>query len=150
MVRHLALLLGSPDLPSNNVVKLTLMRAAERVMPVAAFSLLVVLSAPAGGGEPEGPQPKTVRSSQPAKQGAMNTHLSVDASMGDLLDHPAFAGFAPLLLPRTDMEIDRNVKLRGIGSLLPYHQNVERNRLAAPLSPERRAIGCIEGSEPRH
>ncbi len=55
----------------------------------------------------------------------MNTHLSVDDRMGDLLGHPALAGFAPLLLPRTDLEIDRNAKLSRIGALLPYHQNVE-------------------------
>jgi len=134
MARYLALRVGSPDLPSTNVVKLPLMCNAERVIPVAAVSLLVVLSAPAGGSELEGPQPKIVRSIQPAKQAAMNTHLSVDDRMGDLMAHPAFAGFAPLLLPRTDMEIDRSAKLSRIGSLLPYHQNVEPSDVVKGLN----------------
>lgn len=131
---YLALRVGSPDLSSNNVVNFTLTCAADRVIPVAAVSLLPALSAPAGGSELEGPPPRTVRSTQPATQAAMTTHLSVDDRMGDLMAHPAFAGFAPLLLPRTDMEIDRSAKLSRIGSLLPYHQNVEPSDVVKGLN----------------
>ncbi|MBL0291981.1 MAG: alpha/beta hydrolase [Betaproteobacteria bacterium] len=110
------------------------MRTAAMAIPVTAVSLLVVLSASAGGRELEGPQPKTVQSSQPARQAAMNAHLSMDDRLGDLMAHPAFAGFAPLLLPRTDLEIDQNAKLGRIGSLLPYHQNVEPSDVVKGLN----------------
>jgi acetyl esterase/lipase len=52
-------------------------------------------------------------------------HLSIDDHVGDLLTHPAFAGHARLILPWDDREPDEQMPLRRIGSLLPYHSNVE-------------------------
>jgi acetyl esterase/lipase len=61
----------------------------------------------------------TVASRAPAAQ------LRVDDTVGDLLEHPAFAGFAHLLLPWDDRRVDRSMRLREIGSLLPYHSHVD-------------------------
>ncbi len=54
-----------------------------------------------------------------------NSHVSVDDRIGDLLSHPAFAGFARLLLPSDGRAYDGSMPLRAIGSLLPYHSHVE-------------------------
>ena len=52
-------------------------------------------------------------------------HLQVGDRIGDVLDHPAFAGFSRLLLPWDDRRYDRQVPIRDIGSLLPYHSHVD-------------------------
>jgi len=51
--------------------------------------------------------------------------LRVDDTVGDVLAHPAFAGFARLLLPWDDRRYDTTMRLREIGSLLPYHSHVD-------------------------
>jgi acetyl esterase/lipase len=51
-------------------------------------------------------------------------HLRVDDTVGDMLKHPTFAGFARLLLPWDDRRYDSSMRLREIGSLLPYHTHV--------------------------
>jgi acetyl esterase/lipase len=51
-------------------------------------------------------------------------HLQVGDRIGDALDHPAFAGFSRLLLPWDDRRYDRQMPIRNIGSLLPYHTHV--------------------------
>jgi hypothetical protein len=52
-------------------------------------------------------------------------HLRVDDTVGDMLQHPAFAGFSPLLLPWDDRRVDTTMRLRDTGSLLPYHTHVD-------------------------
>lgn len=51
--------------------------------------------------------------------------LRVDDTVGDLLGHPAFAGFGRLLLPWDDRRYETTMRLREIGSLLPYHTHVD-------------------------
>jgi acetyl esterase/lipase len=50
--------------------------------------------------------------------------LSADDRVHDLLDHSAFAGFAELILPWDDRAYDKSMRLRELGSLLPYHSHV--------------------------
>jgi acetyl esterase/lipase len=52
-------------------------------------------------------------------------HLRLDHSVGDILEHPAFAGFSRLLLPWDGRRYDRAMPLTSISSLLPYHQHVD-------------------------
>ena len=52
-------------------------------------------------------------------------HLRVDDTIGDVMEHPAFAGFGRLLLPWDDRRYDATMRLREIGSLLPYHSHVD-------------------------
>ena len=46
--------------------------------------------------------------------------LSADDTILDLLNHPAFAGFGRLLLPWDGHTYDDSMRLRDVGSLLPY------------------------------
>ncbi len=62
------------------------------------------------------------------------THLGPDDRLGDMLEHPALKGFAPLLLPRADVAIDRKVRLGDFGSLLPYHTHVDAHDVVAGLN----------------
>ena len=52
-------------------------------------------------------------------------HLRVDDTVGDILEHPALAGFGRLLLPWDHCRVDTTMRLREIGSLLPYHTHVD-------------------------
>ena len=51
--------------------------------------------------------------------------LRIDDTVGDVLAHPAFAGFGRLLLPWDDRRYEPTMRLREIGSLLPYHTHVD-------------------------
>jgi len=61
-------------------------------------------------------------------------HLQVDDRLGDLLHHPAFAGFGRLLLPWDDRDHDPRVRLSEVGSLLPYHSHVDPDVVVASLN----------------
>lgn len=52
------------------------------------------------------------------------SHLSIDSTIGDVIAHPAFAGFGRLILPWDDRNPDINIHLREISALLPYHTEV--------------------------
>jgi acetyl esterase/lipase len=61
-------------------------------------------------------------------------HLRVDDTVGDLLKHPAFAGFARLLLPWDDRRVGPAMPLREIRSLLPYHSHVDPGVVVSSLN----------------
>ena len=52
-------------------------------------------------------------------------HLDAKSPLRDLLRHPAFRGFASLILPWDDRGYDESMPLANMGSLLPYHTHVE-------------------------
>jgi hypothetical protein len=52
-------------------------------------------------------------------------HLRVGDTVDGVLEHPAFAGFARLLLPWDDGRYDTTMPLRDIDALLPYHTQVD-------------------------
>jgi acetyl esterase/lipase len=62
------------------------------------------------------------------------SHLGVDSTVGDLLSHPAFAGFALLILPWDGRAYDERMPLTRIGSLLPYHTHVDAETVASALN----------------
>ena len=66
--------------------------------------------------------------------GAMAARLSVDSSTGDVLNHPAFAGFSRRILPWDDRAYDENLGLKDIGSLLPYHTHVHPETVVGSLN----------------
>lgn len=61
-------------------------------------------------------------------------HLSPESTVGDLLSHPAFRGFARLTLPWDDRRYDETMRLGEIGSLLPYHSHVDPAATVAGLN----------------
>ena len=61
-------------------------------------------------------------------------HLDARMHLSDLLRHPAFAGFAPLILPWDDRAYDERMPLSRIGSLLPYHTHVDPETVASGLN----------------
>jgi acetyl esterase/lipase len=60
--------------------------------------------------------------------------LTVDQRIKDLLDHPAFAGYARRILPWDDRAYDDSTSLRDIGTLLPYHSQVRPGVVVAALN----------------
>jgi acetyl esterase/lipase len=56
---------------------------------------------------------------------AADTHLTLDHTIGDLRAHPALAGVGHLILPWDGRAYDDAMRLRNIGSLLPYHSHVD-------------------------
>ena len=77
-----------------------------------------------------------------ASTGAMNEQaargpgkaFAPDDTIQDLLDHPAFAGFSRLLLPWDDRSYDRDMRLRNLDALLPYHSHVDPRTVVSGLN----------------
>jgi hypothetical protein len=63
----------------------------------------------------------TSRSEMVQAQSILARRLSPDNTIGALLGHPAFAGFARLTLPWDDRSHDSGMNLQSVGSVLPYH-----------------------------
>ena len=74
-----------------------------------------------------------VETEEPART-AKGEHLTPDDTIQDLLNHPAFAGFGRLLLPWDDRTYDNGMRLRDVGSLLPYHSNVDGATVVSALN----------------
>ena len=60
--------------------------------------------------------------------------LTLDDSIGHLLNHPALAAFAHLLLPWDDRRYDEAMPLKKMGSLLPYHTHVNPAVIVSSLN----------------
>jgi acetyl esterase/lipase len=86
------------------------------------------------------PEPRAARrllaasliAAAPASDAAV--HLRIDDTIGDVLEHPAFAGFGRLLLPWDDRRYETTMRLREIGSLLPYHTHVDPSVVVSSLN----------------
>ena len=61
-------------------------------------------------------------------------HLTAEDTIHDLLNHSAFAGFGRLLLPWDDRTEDGGIRLRDVGSLLPYHTHVDPKTVVGALN----------------
>lgn len=66
--------------------------------------------------------------------GSAMAQLAPSDRLGDLLDHPALAGHARLLLPRGEAAVDRSTRLGDFASLLPYHTQVDAGDVVAGLN----------------
>jgi len=67
-------------------------------------------------------------------QATERTHLDARSTLRDLLRHPAFDGFAPLILPWDDRSYDERMPLSRISSLLPYHTHVDVDSVTNALN----------------
>lgn len=93
---------------------------------IAALVIATCSKAGSDTAGPSGPASRASPLNAPNGNGrAEGTHLSVDDRVRDILEHPAFAGHARLVLPWDDRAYDEQMPLRLIGSLLPYHSHVE-------------------------
>jgi acetyl esterase/lipase len=72
-------------------------------------------------------------------------HLTVDDRLRDLLNHPAFGGFAHLILPADHCDYDEGMPLSNLGSLLPYHTHVHPDTVVDALN---RMIDDVNGGNP--
>ena len=61
-------------------------------------------------------------------------HLTVGGRLADILDNPAFAGFADRVLPWHGRSYDPEMPLAQIGSLLPYHSAVDTGTVVSALN----------------
>jgi len=77
--------------------------------------------------------------------GSKGRHLNADDSIRNLLGHPAFAGFARLLLPWDGRRYDETMRLSDIGSLLPYHSHVDPKTVVGALN---RMIDDVNNGHP--
>jgi acetyl esterase/lipase len=97
---------------------------------------IVITSACVNGNDAQAPSAtaREVRAADLQMNKTSAAHLSVDDAIGDLLKHPAFAGFGRLLLPWDDRRYDETMSLRDVGSLLPYHSHVDPAVVVASLN----------------
>lgn len=61
-------------------------------------------------------------------------HLRTQSTVGIFLRHPAFAGFAHLILTWVGSAYDASLPLTGIDSLLPDHSHVDPDTVASALN----------------
>ena len=61
-------------------------------------------------------------------------HLGEQSTIGDILRHPAFAGFGSLILPWDDRAYDEEMRVTRISSLLPYHTHVDPETVTTALN----------------
>lgn len=99
-----------------------------------AASLSLACCASAADAEPARWPAPPAAAAATVPQRSAHAHLGPGDRLGNLLEHPALAGFARLLLPRSDVEIDRKVRLGDFGSLLPYHEHVDARDVVAGLN----------------
>lgn len=66
--------------------------------------------------------------------GVQGHPLNTGSRISDVLNHPAFAGFARLLLPWDDRSYDGEMQLSNISALLPYHSHVDPNGVVSALN----------------
>jgi acetyl esterase/lipase len=85
---------------------------------------------------------------------ATDLHLTPQDRIGDVLQHPAFRGYARLLLPWDDRRYEDEMPLSQIDALLPYHSNVQSrvvvdglNRIIDDVSTGRQVFYCFYTEE---
>jgi hypothetical protein len=87
---------------------------------------LVLSSIDGAVGEAESASVKTDGRPDGAEIGVLKaSRLSAESTIGDLLNDPAFAGYATLLMPWDDRAYDETMRLREFGAQLPYHSHVD-------------------------
>jgi hypothetical protein len=100
-------------------------RTALRLIAAASAGCAVWRGVAATGleqAQPNSPRAEVIPA--PAHD-AVSRRFTVDDRIAAILAHPAFAGFARLVLPRVDLDIAPDARIAAIASTLPYHQNVD-------------------------
>jgi len=96
----------------------------------------------------------TTSTGRPADRGVI---FSSQSTIGDILGHPAFAGFARRILPWDDRDYDGSMRLSDIRRLLPYHSRVEPavvadglNRMVADVDAGKTVFYDIYGQDEKN
>jgi acetyl esterase/lipase len=97
----------------------------------AAMTVLALLTAAPSGLPQAGASPEVRDTDMSADRGGQ---LGSQSTLGDILRHPAFAGFGHLILPWDDRAYDEGLRLTDIGSLLPYHTHVDPETVTNALN----------------
>jgi acetyl esterase/lipase len=100
----------------------------------AALITLAVLGAGSAAQDPASSGASTAYVEMNEAGKMQMAHLTVDSTLGDVLHHPAFAGFARHLLPWDDKPYDERLRLTDIGSILPYHTHVDPEVIVPSLN----------------
>ena len=98
-------------------------------------SFMLGMTNTAAQAAPTLPSPKQVSSTASKSMSHQdNVHLTGNASISDMLRHPAFAGFGRLLLPWDERPVDEALPLKEVGTLLPYHSHVNPSTVVSALN----------------
>lgn len=89
--------------------------------------------APPAAAAPQIP-PGEVRMEDSQLDTPLPSHIRADGKLSDVLNHPAFRGFAQHLMPWPDRAYEMSMPLREIGLLLPYHSNVSGQEVVSTLN----------------
>jgi len=66
--------------------------------------------------------------------GELYAHLTTRSFVRDIVNHPAFKGFATAMLPRDDNTAYYDTRLTNVASLLPYHNHVDPDIVVGALN----------------
>jgi acetyl esterase/lipase len=95
----------------------------KEVKPMKALVILaLIMSVVAGCGIPN---TALVADNNADSNTAKASHVTADTSVKDVIDNPAFGGFGRFLFPVGRGLPSADVKLANVGSLLPYHNNID-------------------------
>lgn len=98
---------------------------------IAMTLLLASLTQPATSQESSAQQAVTTPEQEVH---STSPHLTVDGRLADIIDSPAFAGFADRVLPLYGRSYDPTMPLGQVGRLLPYHSAVDTGTVVAALN----------------
>jgi acetyl esterase/lipase len=77
---------------------------------------------------------ESIESTLNGEEKEANEHLTINDSVGDLLEHPAFQGFEKHIMPWDDRTYEKDMPLHNIGTLLPYHSHVDPETVVDSLN----------------
>lgn len=98
------------------------------------YMALPVLLAAAGNEAKADELPATRCPESRLMQSPRGEHLQLSSPLHSVLHHPAFAGFARLLLPWDERAYDDSMPLHQMARLLPYHSHVHPAEAIAALN----------------
>jgi acetyl esterase/lipase len=97
-------------------------------MKTVLLASLPLLFDPAGG------RTETVMPQSERAEITERRRLSETSTIGDVLRHPAFSGYARHILPWDDRPYDEAMTLSDIGGLLPYHSAIDTGTVLGGLN----------------
>jgi hypothetical protein len=104
------------------IVMLRELRINRRVRVFLSLLIVVFLCGPVGASAADDNVSNKPGASIVSKNMA---HMNANSSIRDVVNHPSFKGFGQFILPLDRGTYDGNMQLNRVGSLLPYHSQIE-------------------------